>query len=109
MSTQQEALEQTCRYLAIGLAAVLNLFNPSTLFVHGRLFSADPTFFPRLVEETGRRALTPAFGDCRIVQARGSKRQGAVAAIIEHVFDALVPALPDTPEAAADPIAAAAR
>jgi predicted NBD/HSP70 family sugar kinase len=88
-----DALERTCRYLAIGMAAVINLFNPSTLFIHGRLFAADADLFPRLIEETGRRALPPSFADCRIVQARGSKRQGAVAAIIEHLTEAVVPML----------------
>ncbi len=84
-------LEQTCRYLAIGVAAVINLFNPSTLFVHGKLFAADADLFPCLIDETRRRALPPSFADCRIVQAQGSKRQGAVAAIINHLTNAVVP------------------
>src|SRR5205823_3263275 len=87
-----EELEQVRRYLAVGLAAVINLFNPSTLFVHGKLFSAAEDFFSRLIEETRKRALPPSFADCRIVQARGSKRQGAIAAIIEHLTDSVVPA-----------------
>jgi N-acetylglucosamine repressor len=73
------------RYLAVGLAAVINLFNPGTLFVHGRMFELSPEFLPRVLEETRRRTLGPSFEECRIVQARGSKRQGAVAAIIEHL------------------------
>src|SRR5579871_1138946 len=88
-----EALAQTSRYLAVGLAAVINLFNPSTLFIHNRLFAADETLFSRLIEETRRHALSPSFAQCHIVQARGSKRQGAVAAIIEHLTNAFVPAL----------------
>jgi N-acetylglucosamine repressor len=88
-----EELERTCRYLAVGLAAAINLFNPSTLFVHGRLFEADGNLFSRLIEETGKRALPPSFADCRIIQARGSKRQGAVAAAIEHLTNSVVPVL----------------
>lgn len=87
-----EELRRTCLYLAVGLAAAINLFNPSTLFVHGRLFEADPDLFPSVVREAGRRALPPSFADCRIVQARGSKRQGAIAAIIEHLTESVVPA-----------------
>lgn len=86
-------LQRTCRYLAVGVAAVLNLFNPSTLFVHGKVFGAAPGLFESVIEETRRRALPPSFADCRIVQARGSKRQGAVAAIIEHLTESVVPAL----------------
>ena len=83
-------LTRTCRYLAVGLAAVINLFNPSTLFVHGRLFGAHEHLFRYVVEETAARALPPSFGDCRILPARGSKREGAVAAIIEHLTNAVV-------------------
>jgi predicted NBD/HSP70 family sugar kinase len=86
-----EELRRTGRYLAVGLAAAINLFNPSFLFVHGRLFEADPELFPRVVEEAGKRALPPSFRDCKIVQAQGSKRQGAVAAIIEHLTESVVP------------------
>ena len=87
-----EELETLCDYLAVGLAAVINLFNPSSLFVHGRLFSLDERLFPRLIERAKGRTLAPSFADCRIVRARGSKRQGALAGIIEHVIDSLVPA-----------------
>ncbi|HTE17870.1 MAG TPA: ROK family transcriptional regulator [Armatimonadota bacterium] len=89
----REELQRTCRYLAVALAAVINLFDPSTLFVHGRLFEADPTLFSCVVEEARKRSLPPSFADCRIIQARGSKRQGAVAAIIEHLTNSVVPAL----------------
>jgi N-acetylglucosamine repressor len=84
-------LNTLCRYLAVGLAAVINLFNPSSLFIHGALFALDSDLLARLSAETQRRALPPSFADCRIVQARGSKRQGAIAAIIEHLFESVVP------------------
>jgi hypothetical protein len=81
------------RYLGLGLATVINLINPSTLFVHSRVFELGPEVFEQLVDETRRRALAPSMADCRLVQARGSKRQGAVAAMIEHLTDSLVPTL----------------
>jgi predicted NBD/HSP70 family sugar kinase/predicted transcriptional regulator len=86
-------LNEACRYLSIGLATVINLFNPATLFVHGRMFDLDPGLFGRVRQETKRRALAPSYDDCRIVQARGSKRQGAVAGIIQHLTTAAVPDL----------------
>jgi len=92
-----EELEWTCRYLAIGIAAVINLFNPSTLFVHGRLFAIREGLFPGVVEEARKRALPPSFAECRIVQARGSKRQGAIAAIIERLTNSVVPELAPEP------------
>jgi predicted NBD/HSP70 family sugar kinase len=86
-------LEQTGRYLAIGMAAVINLFNPATLFVHGRFLEADDGLFTRIVDQVRGRALAPSFADCRIVRARGSKRQGAVAGIIQHLTRAIAPTL----------------
>jgi N-acetylglucosamine repressor len=92
LDVRAEAAE-ACRYLAIGLAAAINLFNPATLFVHGRLLETDEKLFGRLVEQTKARALAPSMADCRIVQARGSKRQGAVAGILQHLTNSLAPTL----------------
>ena len=86
-------MHRTCRYLAVGVAAVINMLNPSTLFVHGELFSADAALFGAMVEETRQRALPPSFADCKIVQARGSKRQGAIAAVIEYLTNGVAPEL----------------
>jgi N-acetylglucosamine repressor len=80
-------------YLAIGLATVINVFNPSVLFIHGQLFDADEGLFERVLEKTSKRALAPSFADCRIIRARGSKRQGAVAGVIQHLIDSVVPEL----------------
>ena len=88
-----EECREVIHYLAIGLAAVINIFNPSTLFIHGQIFDADEGLFGRVLDETRKRALAPSFADCRIVRARGSKRQGAVASIIQHLIDSVVPEL----------------
>jgi predicted NBD/HSP70 family sugar kinase len=79
--------------LAIGLATVINIFNPATLFVHGQFFDADDRLFDQVIDHTSKRALAPPFADCRIVRARGSKRQGALAGIIQHLIDSIVPEL----------------
>jgi predicted NBD/HSP70 family sugar kinase len=80
-------------YLSIGMAAVVNLFNPTHVFVHGRFLDASDWLFSQLVELTRRRALGPAMAECQIIRARGSKRQGAVAGIIHHLTSARGPAL----------------
>ena len=92
IDVQGEA-DDACRYLAIGLAAAINLFNPATLFVHGRLLATNDTLFDRLVEQVKSRTLAPSMADCRIVQARGSKRQGAVAGILQHLTNSIAPTL----------------
>ncbi|WP_254510602.1 ROK family transcriptional regulator [Anatilimnocola floriformis] len=75
-------------YLSVGLAAVINLYNPSRLFVHGRGLDAAPDLFDRLIERTAKRALAPSLAGCELIRARGSKRHGAVAAIIQRITGA---------------------
>ena len=89
----EEECNEVIRYLAIGLATVINVFNPSTLFIHGQLFDVDQGLFARVLDETSKRALAPSFADCQIIRARGSKRQGSVAGIIQYLIDAVVPAM----------------
>jgi predicted NBD/HSP70 family sugar kinase len=85
--------KEVVHYLAIGLATVINIFNPSTLFIHGQLFDIDQALFAHVLEQTRKRTLAPSFADCRIIRARGSKRQGAVAGVIQHLIDSVVPQL----------------
>ena len=88
-----EVVARCIDYLAIGTAAVINIFNPSTLFVHGKLLRSDPDIFNRMLEEARKRTLKPSFADCRVLQSRGDKRLGAVAGIIRHLADELAPSL----------------
>ncbi len=85
--------EDVARYLAIAVAAVINLFNPTRLFIHGRMFEADASLFARVEALAAQRALRPSFQDCKLVRATGSKSQGAIAGIIHHLTSSLVPAL----------------
>ena len=79
------------RALAIGTAAVINLFNPSTLFIHGKLINLRPALLDDLIAHTRTRALEPSLAACTILRARGSKRLGAIAAAVEHLTDLRVP------------------
>lgn len=84
-------LAELAGYLAIGVAAVINLFNPSVVFLHSPLFDIDPGLLDRVVTRIGQRALPPSFAECRVLRAEGSKRQGAVAGIIQYLTDAVAP------------------
>ncbi|OWK38017.1 ROK family transcriptional regulator [Fimbriiglobus ruber] len=86
-------LPLTARYLAIGVGTVINLFNPSTVFIHSRLFEAVPGLFEQVVELARGRSLPPTLRDCEIVRARGNKPQGAVAGIVQHLTNAVAPGL----------------
>jgi len=80
-------------YLAIAIAAVINIFNPTALFVHGTLLVGSPERFARVVERVRQRTLTAALADCTITPTRSSKRQGAVAGVIRHLTQAWAPAI----------------
>ena len=80
-----EELEQVLEHLVFALVTTINLFNPQTLFVHSRMFDLDDRLLERLIRQTESRALQPSFRQCRIQRARGSKREGAVAGIIEYL------------------------
>ncbi len=82
-------LHETAKYLSIAVAAVVNLFNPTTVFIHSKLFAADDDLFQRVVDLTAKRALGPSFADCRILRAKGTKLQGAVAAAVQRVTNAV--------------------
>tara|TARA_R110002095_G_C4249221_1_gene239835 strand:+ start:2935 stop:4080 length:1146 start_codon:yes stop_codon:yes gene_type:complete len=85
-----EELESVCNQLAFALVTVINLFNPQTLFIHSRMFDIDASFFDRLIENTETKALASSFRDCQIQRARGSKQEGAIAGIIEHLTDSRI-------------------
>ena len=88
----EEVIAQTVDYLAIAVAAVINIFNPATLFLHGQLMNSDPAIFKRVMKQAKKRTLSPSFKDCRILQSQGNKRLGAVAGIIDHLANELAPA-----------------
>ena len=85
-----DELAATLSHLTFAIATAINLFNPEQLFVCSRLFDLGEHVLEQLIEQTQTRALRPSFADCRIGRARGSKREGAVAAIIEHLTDSRV-------------------
>lgn len=78
-------LRESIEYLAIGLATVVNVFNPHLLLVYGRLYEAMPALFDQLSARVKERALRPSAEYCRLVRARGNKQTGAIATIIHHL------------------------
>lgn len=87
----EKPLRATCEFLAIAMAAAINIFNPAHLFVHGHLFEAQDGLFELTCELTRRRALAPSLQDCTIRRSRFSKAQGATAAAIQSLFDSFGP------------------
>lgn len=87
----EDEIGQVLPHLSFAISAVISLYNPSKIFVCGRMFDLDDNLFDRLLAATAADTLAPAFADCEIVRASVSKSQGAVAGIIEYLTDSLVP------------------
>ncbi|MGL6076434.1 MAG: ROK family transcriptional regulator [Fimbriiglobus sp.] len=85
----REEISETEFYLSLGLAAILNLFNPTTIFLYTKLGTADPHFWQHIREAVRERALAPNFQECELRPASATKAQGALAGIIRHITNAV--------------------
>jgi N-acetylglucosamine repressor len=89
-------INKLCKYLAVAIAHVVNLFDPQCVFVNGPLFDQLPWLRDHLVTRARQLALEPAFADCVFLPTSGSHILGAVAAAISAVTTSRVHELKDT-------------
>ena len=75
--------------MALAVAATVNVFDPEAVLINTRLFDADSSLFDRVVATAKSRALGPSIAGCRIERALGTKWQGAIAAAVLNVTDAV--------------------
>ena len=62
-----DVVNETAKFLGIGIANLLNIFNPEVVVVCGGVTLAGDTLFGPLRREVARRAFKPAVNVCRIV------------------------------------------
>jgi glucokinase len=62
-----EVVNDTARFLGVGIGNLLNVFNPEVVVVCGGVTAAGDHLFVPLRRETARRAFKPAVAACRIV------------------------------------------
>lgn len=86
-----DELNKVCEHLSVGMAAAINLFNPSNLFLHGRFLSISDSVLEQVIRMTRARALSPSFENCRIQLAETTKGQAAVASAVHHLTQAAGP------------------
>ncbi len=86
-----EEIDRAIEFLAIGIAALVNIFNPSAVFVLARMFDIREGLFGQLLELVQRRALSPVVADCKIMRASCGKLQSAIAGTIHHLTSVLGP------------------
>jgi glucokinase len=62
-----EVIGDTARFLATGIANLINIFNPEIVVICGGVTAAGERLFGPLRKEVARRAFTPAVQACRIL------------------------------------------
>jgi glucokinase len=62
-----EIVNDTAKFLGVGIGNLLNIFNPEVVVVCGGVTLAGPHLFEPLRREVARRAFKPAVAACRIV------------------------------------------
>lgn len=87
-------LNHALDYLAIGVSAVVNIFNPSRVLLHGQMFDLRDDVMDELHTRVARRALTPSFDTCELLRSEANKDHGAIAGIIEHLYKLSGPPAP---------------
>lgn len=73
-------MRDTARYLGVGIANLVNLFNPEMVVVVGGVTRADRHLFEPLREEVRRRAFPSAVDACQIVPGALPETAGVIGA-----------------------------
>lgn len=86
-------LDETLDYLAIGIAAVINIFNPEAVSIDSRMLKINEQVFEQLKTKVAQRALRPLMRSCRILRSETNSHLGAIAGVIHHLTRSLGPVI----------------
>jgi glucokinase len=76
-----DVVKETARFLGIGVANILNVYNPDVVVLAGGVAKAGDSLFVPLRAEVRRRAFKPAVDACRIVPGSLDGSAGMVGAV----------------------------
>jgi len=74
-------VRETAKFLGVGVANFLNIFNPEVVVIAGGVTQAGEQLFEPLRAEVRRRAFAPAVESCRIVSGTLAGNAGVVGAV----------------------------
>lgn len=77
----REIIQSAGRYLGIGLASMINTFNPQAIVIGGGLVNMGETILGPAVETARARSFGQSFSDVRIVEGELGDRAAALGAI----------------------------
>ncbi len=84
-------LDRSLSYLATGIGAAINVFNPQAVLVASRMLDASPDAMERLGDLTASRCLAPLLARCRIQRVAPNWQLAVVAAVVRYLTDAVGP------------------
>ena len=81
----------TLDFLATGVAAAINIFDPEIVALCSRMFEMTPDAFAYLNSRIIAKTLQPMAQRCQIIRVEGDTLRGGVAAAIYHIVESLGP------------------
>jgi len=85
-----DIVDRTLEFMAVGVAAVINIFDPEAVFVHSRILDAGDELFDRLVARS-RGELTHAKSDCQVLRGTAMLPCAPTAAFVYNLTETLGP------------------
>ncbi len=79
-SLANELIARTAYYLGVGLANLINIFNPEVIIIGGGLSNIGDMLLKPAFEEAGRRAFKPAYQAVRFARAELGRNSGVLGA-----------------------------
>lgn len=76
-----EVVRETARLLGVGVANLVNIFNPEVVVLAGGVTQAGDALFEPMRAEVRRRAFKPAVEACRIVPGALNGKAGVIGAV----------------------------
>lgn len=89
----EKELDKTLDYLSVGVAMIINILNPSKVFIFGRMFEINDTIFSDLQERISKRALAPSVGQCTISRTAVNRKTGTIVGVSNHIFESVGPTI----------------
>lgn len=89
--TTQAQLRTTLDFLATGVAAAINIFDPELVALCSRMFEVAPEAFAYLNSRIAAKTLRPLAQRCEVIRVEGDTLRGGVAAAIYHIAESLGP------------------
>jgi N-acetylglucosamine repressor len=86
-------LDETLEYLAVGLGAAINIFNPAAVLLSSRMLDIHPTVYDRLKSLTARHALKTSLEDVQFLLSSRPRGSTPIAGIIYHLTNSIGPHL----------------